>query len=123
MLHGPPAAAIHRLDHREGRDYTNPLCSVNERGVMAKRKPKNKGGEFTSQLVARMARHSTAESLNENVITPFATALEAVCRERGYVLNIYGESSNLVVSNEEDAQAIYQLIENYFEAKDVTGEN
>ena len=85
---------------------------------MAKRKPKKKGGEFTNELVTRMARHATAESLNENVITPFAAALEAVCRERGYILNIYGDSSNLVVSNEEDAQAIYQLIEDYFESKD-----
>jgi hypothetical protein len=85
---------------------------------MAKRKPKKKGGEFTNELVTHMARHATAESLNENVITPFAAALEAVCRERGYILNIYGDSSNLVVSNEEDAQAIYQLIEDYFESKD-----
>ena len=85
---------------------------------MAKRKPKKKGGEFTNELVTRMARHATAESLNVNVITPFAAALEAVCRERGYILNIYGDSSNLVVSNEEDAQAIYQLIEDYFESKD-----
>ena len=85
---------------------------------MAKRKLKKKGGEFTNELVTRMARHATAESLNENIITPFAAALEAVCRERGYILNIYGDSSNLVVSNEEDAQAIYQLIEDYFESKD-----
>ena len=88
---------------------------------MAKRKPKKGGGEFTNELVARMARHATAEALNENVITPFVAALEAVCRERGYSLNIYGESSNLVVSSEEDAQAIFQLIERYFEAKDAAG--
>lgn len=88
---------------------------------MAKRKPRKSGGEFANELVARMARHATAESLNENVITPFVTALETVCRERGYTLNIYGESSNLVVSSEEDAQAIFQLIENYFEAKDAEG--
>jgi hypothetical protein len=90
---------------------------------MAKRKPKKRGTEFTSALVARMARHATAEALNENVITPFATALETVCRERGYVLNIYGESSNLVVSSEEDAQAIFQLIEQYFESKDAAEES
>ncbi|PPR21940.1 MAG: hypothetical protein CFH40_01467 [Alphaproteobacteria bacterium MarineAlpha10_Bin3] len=88
---------------------------------MAKRKPKKKGGEFTAELIARMARHATAESLNANVITPFAAALEVVCRDRGYILNIYGESSNLVVSSEENAQAIYQLIEDYFESKGTAG--
>ncbi len=89
---------------------------------MAKRKPKKRGADFTSELVARMARSATAEALNENVITPFATALETICRERGYILNIYGESSNLIVSSEEDAQAIFQLIEQYFESKDVVGD-
>jgi len=88
---------------------------------MAKRKPRKSGADFTDELIARMARHATAEALNENVITPFAAALETVCRERGYSLNIYGETSNLVVSNEEDAQAIYQLVEQYFEAKDADG--
>ena len=87
---------------------------------MAKRKPKKKKdkGEFTNEVVARMARHATAEALNEHVIMPFAVALEAVCQERGYILNIYGESSNLVVSSEEDAQAIFEIIEKYFAAKD-----
>jgi hypothetical protein len=74
--------------------------------------------EFADQLLARMARYPDAESLNDNVITPFSTALEKVCRERGYVLNIYGDSSNLVISSEEDAEAIFQLIEEYFEAKE-----
>lgn len=88
---------------------------------MAKRKPRKSGGEFTNELVARMANHATAELLNEHVITPFAAALETVCRERGYILNIYGESSNLVVSSDEDAAAIFQLIEDYFEARDAAG--
>ncbi len=91
---------------------------------MAKRKPKKKDkGEFANEMVARMARHATAEALNEHVIMPFAVALEAVCQERGYILNIYGESSNLVVSSEEDARAIFELIENYFAARDPAGQS
>ena len=65
-----------------------------------------------------MAQYDNAESLNDNVITPFAAALEKICGERGYVLNVYGDSSNLVVSNEEDAEAIFQLVEEYFESSE-----
>lgn len=87
---------------------------------MAKRRQggKRDAREFADQLIARMARYPDAEALNDNVITPFATALETVCRERGYVLNIYGDSSNLVVSNDEDAEAIFQLVEAYFSTKE-----
>ena len=79
---------------------------------------KREAREFASQLAVRMARYTDAESLNDNVITPFSAALEKVCHERGYVLNIYGDSSNLVISSEEDAEAIFQLVEEYFEAKE-----
>ena len=87
---------------------------------MAKRKRGGKpaGNEFADELVDRMARYTDAESLNDHIITPFAAALETVCSDRGYVLNIYGDTSNLVVSNEEDAEAIFQLVENYFQAKE-----
>ena len=47
---------------------------------MAKRKPKKKGGEFTNELVTRMARHATAESLNENIITHKPVGLRLVLR-------------------------------------------
>ena len=69
-------------------------------------------------MLERMAQYDNAESLNDNVITPFAAALEKICGERGYVLNVYGDSSNLVVSNEEDAEAIFQLVEEYFESSE-----
>ncbi|MEX2618357.1 MAG: hypothetical protein WD767_19915 [Alphaproteobacteria bacterium] len=87
---------------------------------MAKRK---RGGRsdarnFADEMLALMAQYDNAESLNDSVITPFATALEKICGERGYVLNVYGDSSNLVVSNEEDAEAIFQLVEEYFEARE-----
>jgi len=70
------------------------------------------------QFLAQMAEHETAEDLNDKLIAPFIAALETVCAERGYLLNIYGESSNLVFSSEEDAEAIYGLVEQYFDEKD-----
>lgn len=69
------------------------------------------------ELLARMAQYPDAESLNDNVITPFVSALERVCADRGYVLNIYGEGSNLVVSTPDDASVIFQLVEDYFAAQ------
>lgn len=83
-------------------------------------KSKGKGGPkaLREELLARMAEHSDAESLNDNVITPFVSALEAVCADRGYVLNIYGEGSNLVVSSPDDASVIFQLVEDYFSAQE-----
>ncbi len=89
---------------------------------MARRRSKRPTGgkpdTLQDQFLARMAEHETAEALNDKIISPFIAALETVCAERGYLLNIYGDSSNLVFSNEEDAEAIYQLIEHYFDAKD-----
>ncbi len=81
---------------------------------------KAKGGPkaLREDLLARMAEYSDAESLNDNVITPFISALEAVCADRGYVLNIYGEGSNLVVSSPDDASVIFQLVEDYFSAQE-----
>ena len=47
---------------------------------------------------------------------PFALALEKVCGARGYVMNIYGETSNIVFSgNAEDTEAIYQIVEAYMD--------
>ena len=85
-----------------------------------KARTKGKSGvkKLREDLLARMAEHSDAESLNDNVITPFVSALEAVCAERGYVLNIYGEGSNLVISTPDDASVIFQLVEDYFAAQE-----
>ncbi len=69
-------------------------------------------------LFRRMDAEKTAQSLNDNVIIPFAAALEEVCEARGYVLNIFGEKSNIVFSGEPaDAEAIYALVEEYLAAR------
>ena len=70
---------------------------------------------FMAAVIERMERYQDAETLNENVITPFARALETVCAARGYLLNIYGERSNVVVAGPEDAEVIYQLVEAYLD--------
>lgn len=65
-----------------------------------------------------MEAEKDADGLNGNIITPFAAALEEICQARGYVLNIYGEKSNIVFTgDEEDAEAIYQLVEDYLDKK------
>jgi hypothetical protein len=69
-------------------------------------------------LFKKMEAEKTAEGLNDNVIIPFAAALEEVCEARGYVLNIFGDKSNIVFTgNEADAEAIYKLIEGYLAGK------
>lgn len=91
---------------------------------MARRKSKRPSASepdaFRAELLTRMAQQSTAEALNKNVIAPFVSALETVCGERGYILNIYGERSNLVFSTEDDAEPIYSLIEKYLDDKEET---
>ncbi|MBT7145640.1 MAG: hypothetical protein HN893_01920, partial [Rhodospirillales bacterium] len=62
---------------------------------------------FMTDMISRMEDCPTAESLNDEIILPFALALEKVCSARGYLMNIYGEKSNVVVSTEEDAETIY----------------
>jgi len=88
---------------------------------------KSKGGagprapeQLMRYLANEMERQKDAESLNDNVIVPFIAALETVCGARGYVLNIYGEKSNLAFTDESDAEQIYRLIEAYLDEK---GEN
>ncbi len=68
-----------------------------------------------TDMIARMEDCPTAESLNEQVILPFALALEKVCSARGYILNIYGEKSNVVVSNEDNAETIYHMVDDYLD--------
>tara|TARA_Y100000588_G_scaffold244673_1_gene258906 strand:- start:327 stop:641 length:315 start_codon:yes stop_codon:yes gene_type:complete len=81
-------------------------------------KGKGDAKSLREDLLARMSQFPDAESLNDNVITPFVSALEAVCADRGYVLNIYGEGSNLVISTPDDASVIFQLVEDYFAAQE-----
>ena len=88
---------------------------------MAKRKPSGKKNAeaLMRDLFARMEAAPDAQSLNDNVIIPFAAALEEVCEARGYVLNIFGEKSNIVFSGDDaDAKAIYKLVEAYLAAKE-----
>ena len=93
---------------------------------MAKKKSPNKehaaAEELMRMLFEKMEGEKNAESLNDNVIIPFAAALEEVCQARGYRLNIHGEKSNIVFSGDEaDAEAIYRLVEDYLAAKDKDG--
>ncbi len=91
---------------------------------MAKKKSSKKGTKSDAEALMRtlfkkMEAEKTADGLNDNVIVPFAAALENVCGARGYVLNIFGEKSNIVFTgNEADARAIYKLIEDYLTAKE-----
>ena len=89
---------------------------------MANRKKNKRGGDdpeaFLKEMLARMEACPDAESLNDNVIMPFALALEEVALARGYLLNIYGEASNIAVTSDEDAETIYHLIEEYLDQKD-----
>ena len=82
------------------------------------RKPplKQSPDQLMRSLAKSMEQCSTAEQLNDNVIVPFVSALETVCAARGYVLNIYGEKSNVVFTNEADAPVIYSLVEDYLDS-------
>ena len=81
---------------------------------------KSKGGSeadaFMKDLIQRMDKCDTAESLNDEVLMPFVVALEKVCGARGYVMNIYGETANMVFSGTpQDAETIYQIVEAYLD--------
>ena len=89
------------------------------------RKKRQKGADgagnadaFMRQLAERMEACPDAESLNDQVLIPFAAALENVCGARGYVLNIYGETSNIIFSGDpDDAEALYRIIDDYLESR------
>ncbi len=90
---------------------------------MAKSKsPKSKddGPEgLMRSLHERMEATEDAQSLNDDVIVPFAAALEEICAARGYVLNIHGKKSNIIFTgNDTDAEAIYKIVEEYLAEKD-----
>ena len=84
------------------------------------KKSSAKGGVLPDALMRllaeRMEACPDAVNLNDQVIMPFIAALETVCGARGYVLNIYGETSNLVFTGDEvGAEAIYTLVEGYLD--------
>ena len=90
---------------------------------MAKKISPNKDNAAAEELMRilfdRMRSENNAETLNANVIIPFAAALEEICQARGYQLNIHGEKSNIVFSGDEAAaEAIYRLVEDYLAAKE-----
>ena len=84
----------------------------------AGRKSGSNADIFTAELVKRMDKCPDVEALNNSILIPFAQALEEVCQARGYLLNIYGERSNIAFTNEEDADIIYQMIEAYLDGKE-----
>jgi hypothetical protein len=89
---------------------------------MTRRKKHGGGGgpeALRRELQTLMEQQATAEALNNQVITPFIAALESVCGPRGYLLNIFGDSSNLVISTEDHAEAIYDLVEKYIDGTDL----
>jgi len=71
--------------------------------------------DVMAELIARMDKCPNAEALNDDIIMPFILALENVCEARGYLMNIYGESSNIAVTTPDDAETIYHLIEGYLD--------
>jgi hypothetical protein len=75
--------------------------------------------DLVKSLQAAMEKCQTAENLNAQVITPFIQSLVTVCDARGYVLNIYGEHCNLVISPEDHSEQLFKLIEAYLDEADV----
>ena len=110
---GLPGSHFFGSADSHGRDW--------EQAPMTRRKSKPGSGRtpaaLRAELLELMERQDTAEALNDNVIMPFVAALEAVCSARGYSLNIYGDCSNLVITTEEDAEAIYAMVETYLDEK------
>ena len=77
------------------------------------------GSKLASVLSESMGACPDAESLNNEVLIPFAAALEEICGKRGYVLNIYGETSNIIFTGDpDDSEEIYMMIENYLASRD-----
>ena len=66
-------------------------------------------------IIQKMADCGTIDALNDDIIIPFITALESVCKARGYIINIYGKNSNLIISSPDDAESIYHLVEEYLD--------
>lgn len=71
--------------------------------------------DLATSLLLKMEECKTAEDLNSQIITPFIQSLVTVCDARGYVLNIYGDHCNLVISPEDHAEQLFKLIEAYLD--------
>ena len=82
---------------------------------MQQKKRQVAGKKLMKYLVREMEKCNDVSALNENVIIPFISALEKTADSRSYVLNIYGRKSNLVFTNEEDSEAIYNIVEEYLD--------
>ncbi|MBM09725.1 MAG: hypothetical protein CMF69_09150 [Magnetovibrio sp.] len=75
--------------------------------------------KLMEMLSQQMEACPDAGSLNDHAIIPFVAALEKVCGARGYVLNIFGETSNLIFTgNESYSREIYNLVEKYLDEID-----
>ena len=78
-----------------------------------------KENDLMHNLVALMEVCPDAESLNNEVLIPFAAALETVCGARGYVLNIYGETSNIIFTGDsDDSEEIFKFTDVYLASRD-----
>ena len=82
---------------------------------MQQKKRQVAGRKLMKYLVREMEKCKDVSALNDNVIIPFILALENTADARSYVLNIYGRKSNLVFTNEEDSEAIYNIVEEYLD--------
>lgn len=72
--------------------------------------------DLMTAIISRMEDCPNAEALNDEVIMPFILALEKVCEARGYLMNIYGERSNIAVTTPDDAETIYHIVEDYLDS-------
>jgi hypothetical protein len=107
----PPRRDSQKRNRNAGADGAN-----NQRRKQSGRRGQGAGVE---DLIARMDACADAETLNDRIITPFVSALETVCRARGYVLNIYGANTNLSIGAADDVEAIYNLIEDYRDSEEI----
>ncbi|MFT6583211.1 MAG: hypothetical protein ACKVKG_05985 [Alphaproteobacteria bacterium] len=112
----PPKSRQPRRDSQKRNQKTGADSGNNHRSKQSGRPGK---GAAVEDLIARMDSCADAETLNDRVITPFVSALETVCRARGYVLNIYGANTNLSIGEAGDVEAIYNLIEDYRDSEEV----
>lgn len=75
--------------------------------------------QLMRDLARRMEACPDAETLNDQVIIPFAAALETVCAARGYMLNIYGETSNIVFTGDtDDTETVYRMVEEFLDREE-----
>ncbi len=75
--------------------------------------------QLMRDLAQRMEACPDAETLNDQVIIPFAAALETLCAARGYLLNIYGETSNIVFTGDtDDTETVYRMVEEYLDREE-----